>query len=123
MLDPATVKGFLDPVEGEALAALAREAGRLGPVLEIGSYCGKSALYLGPAARAAGSVLYTLDHHRGSEEHQAGEEYHDPELFNAERLSGYSGTLLRINSVEPLLKPWIASAANTRAPAVQDGRS
>jgi len=84
MLDPATVKGFLDPVEGEALAALAREAGRLGPVLEIGSYCGKSALYLGPAARAAGSVLYTLDHHRGSEEHQVGEEYHDPELFNAE---------------------------------------
>ncbi|WP_417493538.1 class I SAM-dependent methyltransferase [Maricaulis sp.] len=84
MLDPDTVKGFLDPLEGEALAALAREAGRLGPVLEIGSYCGKSALYLGPAAREAGSLLYTLDHHRGSEEHQAGEEYHDPELFNAE---------------------------------------
>jgi predicted O-methyltransferase YrrM len=83
MLDPSTVKGFLDPLEGEALAHLAREAGRLGPVLEIGSYCGKSALYLGPAARAAGTILYTLDHHRGSEEHQRGEEYHDPELYDA----------------------------------------
>tara|TARA_R110000868_G_scaffold11516_2_gene56278 strand:- start:15390 stop:15995 length:606 start_codon:yes stop_codon:yes gene_type:complete len=83
MLDPSTVKGFLDPLEGEALAQLAREAGRLGPVLEIGSYCGKSALYLGPAARAAGTILYTLDHHRGSEEHQRGEEYHDPELYDA----------------------------------------
>jgi predicted O-methyltransferase YrrM len=83
MLDPDSVKGFLAPEEGEDLARLAREAGRLGPVLEIGSYCGKSALYLGPAAREAGTVLYTLDHHRGSEEHQPGEEYHDPELFNA----------------------------------------
>lgn len=83
MLHPDQVKGFLDPKEGEALAALVREAGQLGPVLEIGSYCGKSALYLGPAAREAGTVLYTLDHHRGSEEHQPGEEYHDPELFNA----------------------------------------
>ena len=84
MLDPDTVKGFLSPEEGEALAGYAREAGRLGPVLEIGSYCGKSALYLGPAVREAGSVLYTLDHHRGSEEHQKGEEYHDPDLYNAE---------------------------------------
>lgn len=83
MLHSDQVKGFLDPKEGEALAALVREAGQLGPVLEIGSYCGKSALYLGPAAREAGTVLYTLDHHRGSEEHQPGEEYHDPELFNA----------------------------------------
>ena len=83
MLHSDQVKGFLDPKEGEALAALVREAGQLGPVLEIGSACGKSALYLGPAAREAGTVLYTLDHHRGSEEHQPGEEYHDPELFNA----------------------------------------
>lgn len=84
MLDPDTVKGFLAPKEGLALAAHARESGELGPVLEIGSYCGKSALYLGPAARAAETVLYTLDHHRGSEEHQSGEEYHDPDLFNSE---------------------------------------
>lgn len=84
MLHPDDVKGFLDPVEGAELARLAVAAGALGPVLEIGTYCGKSALYIGPAAREAGTVLYTLDHHRGSEEHQPGEEYHDPELFDAE---------------------------------------
>ncbi|WP_203294053.1 class I SAM-dependent methyltransferase [Maricaulis parjimensis] len=84
MLHPDDVKGFLDPVEGEALARYAGEAAKLGPVLEIGTYCGKSALYLGPAVRHAGSVLYTLDHHRGSEEHQPGEGYHDPDLYNAD---------------------------------------
>lgn len=84
MISPDSVKGFLHREEGEALAALAREAVRLGPVLEIGSYCGKSALYLGPAVREGGGVLFTLDHHRGSEEHQPGEEYHDPDLFDAE---------------------------------------
>ena len=84
MLHPDDVKGFLDPVEGEALARYAAEAAALGPVLEIGTYCGKSALYLGPAVRDAGRVLFTLDHHRGSEEHQPGEGYHDPELYNAD---------------------------------------
>lgn len=54
MISPDSVKGFLHPEEGEALAGLAREAVRLGPVLEIGSYCGKSALYLGPAVREGG---------------------------------------------------------------------
>lgn len=76
------IKGFLAPEEGEALAAAAREAGVLGPVLEIGSYCGKSAVCIAPAAAEAGSILFTLDHHRGSEEHQPGEGYHDPELVD-----------------------------------------
>ena len=53
------------------------------PALEIGSYCGKSTVYLGAAVRACGSLLYAVDHHRGSEEHQPGEEYHDPDLFDA----------------------------------------
>ncbi|MDH5671534.1 MAG: class I SAM-dependent methyltransferase [Myxococcales bacterium] len=77
-------KGFLDDEEGLRLHALAREAAALGPVLEIGSYCGKSALYLGSGAKAAGGSLICLDHHRGSEEHQRGEEYHDPDLYDAE---------------------------------------
>ncbi len=59
-------------------------AGRsgLGPLLEIGTYCGKSAVYLGAAAKASGSVLFTLDHHRGSEEMQAGWPDHDPEVVD-----------------------------------------
>lgn len=84
-------KGYLDEAEGLRLCALAEEFGRLGPIVEIGSYCGKSSVYLGAGARAAGSVLICVDHHRGSEEHQPGEEYHDPELFDRE--SGRMDTL------------------------------
>ncbi|HYD49164.1 MAG TPA: class I SAM-dependent methyltransferase [Terriglobales bacterium] len=75
-------KGFLDESEGLRLFELAREQASLGPILEIGSYCGKSAVYLGSGARAAGGTLVCVDHHRGSEEHQVGEEYHDAELFD-----------------------------------------
>ncbi len=81
-IDPQTIKGFLTPEEGAALGDAARESGTLGPVLEIGAYCGRSAAYLGPAAKAAGTILYSLDHHRGSEENQPGWEWHDPELMD-----------------------------------------
>ena len=77
-------KGYLDEAEGLRLYELARQYGRLGPVLEIGSYCGKSSVYLGAGAQAAGTHLICVDHHRGSEEHQPGEEYHDPTLFDAD---------------------------------------
>jgi len=76
------VKGFLDETEGRALYETARKAGCKGPCLEIGSYCGKSSIYLGLACREAGGVLFSIDHHRGSEEQQPGEEYFDPALFD-----------------------------------------
>ncbi|MEA3437824.1 MAG: class I SAM-dependent methyltransferase [Thermodesulfobacteriota bacterium] len=76
------IKGFLDEDEGRRLYEVALEAGRLGPCLEIGSYCGKSAIYLGTACRKAGTVLFSIDHHRGSEEQQPDQEYFDPELFD-----------------------------------------
>jgi len=75
-------KGFMPDDEGLALHAAGRDAASLGPLLEVGSYCGKSAVYLGAAARAAGTVLFSVDHHRGSEENQAGWEHHDPELVD-----------------------------------------
>ncbi len=56
----------------------------LGPMLEIGSYCGKSAVYLGTAASERGTILYALDHHRGSEENQPGWEHHEPDLVDRE---------------------------------------
>ena len=77
-----TVKGFMDAAEGRRLYELALDASRLGSCLEIGSYCGKSAVYLGSACRRNRGVLFSVDHHRGSEEQQPGEEYFDPELFN-----------------------------------------
>ena len=77
-------KGFLDEEEGMRLYELARAHAKLGPVLEVGSYCGKSSVYLGSGVKDAGGLLVCVDHHRGSEEHQRGEQYHDPDLFDAE---------------------------------------
>ena len=82
-VDPNSVRGFLHTEEGERLYDLALSAAAMGPCLEIGSYCGKSSVYLGAACQQRDQILYALDHHRGSEEHQPGEEYHDPELFDA----------------------------------------
>lgn len=78
------IKGFLNPEEGEVLYKYALKSSELGPCLEIGSYCGKSTVYLGSACRETQSVLFAIDHHRGSEEHQIGEEYHDKELYDTE---------------------------------------
>ena len=74
--------GFMPDDEGIALYEAALEAAERGPLLEIGSYCGKSTLYLGAAARENDTVVFSIDHHRGSEEHQPGAEYHDPALID-----------------------------------------
>jgi predicted O-methyltransferase YrrM len=77
-------KGFMDEEEAMRLYELAREASRLGPCLEIGSYCGRSAAHLGLGCRENGGVLYSIDHHRGSEEQQPGQEYFDPDLVDTQ---------------------------------------
>ncbi|GAA4921614.1 class I SAM-dependent methyltransferase [Streptomyces coeruleoprunus] len=78
-------KGFMPVGEGLALYAAAVEAGALGlPLLEVGTYCGRSTILLADAARRAGTVAVTVDHHRGSEEQQPGWEYHDPEVVDPE---------------------------------------
>ncbi len=78
-------KGFMPVREGLALYDAASEAARLGlPLLEVGTYCGRSTILLADAARAAGTVVVTVDHHRGSEEQQPGWEYHDPTVVDPE---------------------------------------
>lgn len=74
-------RGFMPAVEGLALyeAALAAPAG---PLLEVGSYCGRSTLFIGAAAAERGGVLFAVDHHRGSEENQPGWEWHEPDLVD-----------------------------------------
>ena len=74
-------RGFMPHDEGLALYQ-AGCAAYGGPLLEVGSYCGKSATYLGAAARQVGTVLFAVDHHRGSEENQAGWEHHEPDLVD-----------------------------------------
>jgi predicted O-methyltransferase YrrM len=77
-------KGFMPDEEGLALHRVGLTAARsgLGPLLEVGTYCGKSAIYLGAAARQGGTILVTVDHHRGSEENQPGWEHHDPAVVD-----------------------------------------
>lgn len=80
-----STKGFMPPDEGLALFEAACDAGEWvpgAPFVEVGSYCGKSSIYLGAAARQRETVLFAVDHHRGSEENQSGWEHHDPDVID-----------------------------------------
>jgi predicted O-methyltransferase YrrM len=89
-MDPALLeharaaKGFMPEDEGLLLFRRALEQLPTGPALEVGTYCGKSAIYLGAAAREVDGTVFTVDHHRGSEENQAGWEHHDTSVVDAE---------------------------------------
>ena len=86
LLDAAlAARGFMPPDEGLALFRAGRDAAAAvpgAPLLEVGSYCGKSSVYLGAAARDGDTVLVAVDHHRGSEENQPGWEWHEPDLVD-----------------------------------------
>ena len=77
------VRGFLPDGEGLRLYEWALETAVMGPILEIGSYCGRSTIWLAQAAKEKQSLVFAVDHHRGSEEHQPGESHHDTELVDA----------------------------------------
>jgi predicted O-methyltransferase YrrM len=92
-------RGFMPDDEGEALLRAALRAGAEAPAasapptfVEIGAWCGKSTVYLGAAAEGTGSVLFSVDHHRGSEENQPGWEYHEADLVDP--AAGQIDTLL-----------------------------
>jgi predicted O-methyltransferase YrrM len=114
-IDIDSVKGFMDPAEGAALYEAALACASRGPGLEIGAYCGKSAVYLGTACQAAGGVLFSVDHHRGSEENQPGWEYHDAELWddaaNAMDTLPFLRTTLRRAGLEDVVFPVVGRSA------------
>lgn len=109
------VKGFLPAAEGKALYAAAQQYFTPGGVaVEIGTYCGKSSVYLGAAAQVMGATLITVDHHRGSEEHQAGWEYHDPSLVGDDGRFDTVGQLRRTLAdadLEDVVTPIIGRSA------------
>ncbi len=133
MIEPAlrdaadAAKGFMPTDEGEALYAAALTAGSVvpgSPLLEVGTYCGKSAIWLGAAARQLGTVLFTVDHHRGSEENQAGWEWHDPALVDEDtglfdtlpefrrtiRSAGLDDVVIAVVGDSPAVARWWAGA-------------
>jgi len=115
-IDIDSVKGFMPHEEGEALYEAALQESPNGPCLEIGTYCGKSAVYLGAACKQTGSVLITVDHHRGSEENQPEWEHHDTELWDDE--AGSMDTLpflrrtLRTADLEGTVIPIVATSTS-----------
>jgi len=106
--------GFMPAAEGLALFDAAAAYAARGPVLEIGSYCGKSTIYLAAAAGPVGQLVVTVDHHRGSEEHQPGWEYYDPRLVDP--ATGRIDTL-------PSLRATLAAAGLEDQVVVVVGRS
>ena len=109
------VKGFLAADEGRALYDIALRAAKLGPCLEIGSFCGKSAVYIGSACRERGVTLFSIDHHRGSEEQQPGQLYFDPEIYDEQ--SGEINSLpllrntLRVAGLEDTVIPMVTRSS------------
>ena len=89
------LKGFMPQHEGEALAKWAEKFSTMGAALEIGTFGGKSSLYIAAGSSINEQLVFTIDHHRGSEEHQTGEEYFDPDIYDA--------VLSRVNTV-PLMQ-------------------
>lgn len=102
-------RGFMPDDEGLALWEAGRSVAVDGPLLEVGSYCGKSAIYLGAAARDLNRVLFCVDHHRGSEENQPGWEWHEPDLVD--RDSGEIDTLptFRRTVYDAGLEPYVVA--------------
>jgi predicted O-methyltransferase YrrM len=90
------IKGFMADEEAVRLHELALAAAAMGPILEIGSYCGLSAAVIGWACRQHNATLFSIDHHTGSEEQQPGEQYFDPELYDT--------TIGRINTLPFFLR-------------------
>ena len=114
-LDIDQVKGFLAAEEGDALYHAARTVANIGPIIEIGSYCGKSTVYIGLACQESGNTLFAVDHHRGSEEHQLGELFHDPDLYDpkAEQVDSFRlfRNTMRLAGLEDTVVPLVAPSA------------
>ena len=109
------IKGFMPNHEGEALMSWAKTFSKIGPLLEIGSFCGKSSIYLGLAAKEKNQVVFTIDHHKGSEEHQLNEEYFDPEIYDESLNSVNTFPLflknIKIFDLEDSVIPIVSSSA------------
>ena len=117
-LDIDSIPGFLSHAEGELLHDSAAGLSGTSPAVEIGSYCGKSTVYLGLGCQRSGRSLFAVDHHRGSEEHQPGELFHDPALVDdrgaVDTLREFRRTLAAAD-LEATVLPVVAGSAQFAA--------
>lgn len=84
-------QGWLSPQEAGELENLARDR----VVLEVGAWLGLSTVTMAKVAH----LVVSVDHHKGSPEHQAGQPCHDPTLVNqfgeVDTLPQFRGNLRR----------------------------
>lgn len=100
----ASVEGWLTVEEGELLYRLARACTGKGAIVEIGSFKGKSTIWLAKGALAgAGAKVVAIDPHTGSAEHRRGEQ---PVWTYDEFLAN-----LRRAGVEEAVMPVVATSA------------
>jgi MMP 1-O-methyltransferase len=123
-LDAArAARGFMPDAEGLLLHRAAVAASPCGPMLEIGGYCGKSAIYLGSAARMYDGVLFSVDHHRGSEENQPGQMYCDPSVIDPRSGKVDSLPHLRRTLDEAGLEGWVIPVVGTSVSVARHWRT
>ncbi|HEX4754214.1 MAG TPA: class I SAM-dependent methyltransferase [Candidatus Dormibacteraeota bacterium] len=116
-------RGFMPDAEGLLLHCAAVAASAHGPMLEIGSYCGKSAIYIGTAARMHDGVLFSIDHHRGSEENQPGQMYCDSSVIDPR--TGRVDTLPHLRQAldEVGLEGWVIPVVGSSASLARHWRT
>ncbi|MGI9538610.1 MAG: class I SAM-dependent methyltransferase, partial [Miltoncostaeaceae bacterium] len=103
----ADVEGWLTDGEGALLYELAR-GNRGGAIVEIGSWKGRSTIWLAEGSRAGrGAVVVAIDPHTGSEEHRADGEVVD--TFSEFR------TNLAMAGVEEVVRPERAMSVDAAA--------
>jgi predicted O-methyltransferase YrrM len=123
-INMGNVRGWLRDTEGRELMKRARQVAHKGPCLEIGSYCGKSAIYIGHVCSQKNNVLFAVDHHCGSIENQKKGYGHDPYLYKPEWNSIDSFPEFRKNihnagleqTVIPMVAPSDVVAQNWKTP-------
>ena len=90
-------KGFMPPNEGDALylaaCVVCKTLPHL-PIVEVGTYCGRSTVWLGAAAKKYRTTVFAVDHHFGSEENQQGWEWFDESLIDS--VTGRLNTLPKL---------------------------
>jgi len=115
-----TIKGFMPRNEGLALTKWAEEFSIFGPALEIGTFGAKSSLYIAAGTAINDQLIYTVDHHSGSEEHQLGEEYFDSDIYDKKMGRVNTVPLMQSNLQQFDESKWvipIIANANSLAPS------
>ncbi len=107
------IDGWLTELEGAALYIAAGQGFGNGVIVEIGSFKGKSTIWLASASKKVGrELVYAIDNHLGSPEHRPGGKYasHMPPEGTTEFVFRSN---IREAGIEDWVKPIIGTSLDT----------